>query len=158
MEQDKKPKLKISKRIMIIGIVMLVIAVICIIASISGFIRAKRAYDIAYDQWHDNWWNNHTADLNDMPHMNFAGNVFAIFFSFVFLIASIIVTVIGARPYMNRFAQKYNNEINSFAMEEVSKTNKVVETNSSSKKKTCSYCGAKLDKGSTTCNYCGKEN
>ena len=159
MEREKKPQLKISKKIMIVGIVMMVIAVICIIASVSGFIRAKRAYDIAYDQWHDDWWYSHTADLNDMPEMNFVGNIFSIFFSFVFLIVSIIVTVIGARPYMSKFAAKYNNEINTFTANELGKLNKTDEPKTAASRKTvCSACGAKLEKGSSTCNYCGKEN
>ena len=159
MAEEKKPALKISKKIMIIGIVMLVIGIICLIASIAGFISAKRAYDVAYDQWHDDWWYSHTADLNDKPDMNFAGNIFAIFFSVVFIIASIIVTTIGARPYMNKFAAKYVNEINSYTAQTLETLNKVTEVKPTSNRKTvCSSCGAKLDKGSSTCNYCGKEN
>ena len=75
------------------------------------------------------------------------------------LIISLIVTVIGARPYMSKFAAKYNNEINTFTANELGKLNKTEEPKTTASRKTvCSACGAKLDKGSSTCNYCGKEN
>lgn len=159
MEQEKKSKLKISKKIMIVGIVMLVIGIICLIASISSFVSAKRAYDVAYDQWHDDWWYAHTADLNDMPDRNYIGKIFLIFLSVALIIVSIFVITVGARPYMSKFAEKYNNEINSYATEELGKLQKTAEEKPSvNHKKVCGYCGAKLDKTSSTCNYCGKDN
>ena len=62
--EKKKNNLKISKCLLIIGIVIFILGLVSLIVS-------SISYSQAYDQWHDAWWHDHTADLNDQPTVAF---------------------------------------------------------------------------------------
>lgn len=162
MSFKKKFSPKISKIILTIGIILFVIGIICLVSSIRNFIDAKKAYDSAYDRWHDAWWNDHTADLNDKPDFPGISKFLPIVFSIFLTIASLVITMIGATPFLSKVAIKYRNEVKE-AITEVSTQKETAET---TKKQNhtpkhngeCKYCGAKLRKDSSTCEYCGKDN
>ena len=148
--------LKISKTIVFVGVILLLVGIVCLFLSITNFIDAIRSYNAAYDRWHDAWWNDHTADLNDKPTPNYFTKIIFIPISFTLIGFSIFLITIGARPYLSKFSQKYKSEISAYTSQESQTTSQQKSTPTT--KRECEYCGAKLEKDSSICSYCGKEN
>lgn len=173
MEQ-KKTNLKISKKLLTVGTVILVLGIIFLIMSIVS-------YKQAYDEWHDAWWNKHTADLNDQPGPGFIIiSVFVIFLGFGFFIP-------GAMPYLTKFALKHQKETLEYVGEDMSDVgttmvdigapvaNKTIDeivlptvkkvkniitedsNDSNEKKMYCRYCGKQIAVDSKFCNHCGEK-
>lgn len=173
MEQ-KKTNLKISKSLLTIGLVVFVLGIIFLIVSIIS-------YNLAYDQWHDAWWNDRTADLNDQPTP-----VFIIVSVFVTL-AGLGILISGAKPYLTKFALKHHKETLEYVGKDMTDVgtkmvdigapvaNKAIDevviptvkkvknsiTNdgedSSGKMLYCRYCGKQIAVDSKFCNHCGEK-
>ena len=173
MEQ-KKTNLKISKSLLAIGTVVFTLGFIFLIVSIIS-------YKQAYNQWHDAWWNKHTADLNDQPTVAF------IIISVFVTLAGLGVLISGATPYLTKFALKHRKETLDYAGKDMTDVgtkmvdigapvvNKAVDevvlpavekvkesiTNdgedSNGKKLYCRYCGKQIVVDSRFCNHCGEK-
>lgn len=173
MEQ-KKTNLKISKSLLAIGTVVFTLGFILLIVSIIS-------YNQAYDQWHDAWWNKHTADLNDQPTIAF------IIISVFVTLAGLGILISGAKPYLTKFALKHHKETLEYAGKDMTDVgtkmvdigapvaNKTVDevvlpavekvknlvtndgADSSGKKLYCRYCGKPIAADSKFCNYCGEK-
>ena len=63
------------------------------------------SYSQAYDQWHDAWWHDHTADLNDQPTGGF------IFISVFVMIIGLGVLIPGLIQYLTKLSLKHRKEI-----------------------------------------------
>ena len=173
MEQTKT-NLKISKSLLTIGSVVFVLGIIFLISSIIS-------YNQAYDEWHDAWWYEHTADLNDQPTV-------------AFIIISIFVTLVGlgilisgAKPYLTKFALKRHKETLEYAGKDMTDVgtkmvdigahvaNKAIDEvvlptiekvknsttddgeDSNGKMLYCRYCGKQIAVDSKFCNHCGEK-
>ena len=162
MKEKKMRSPKVSRVLLIIGIILFVIGVLWLIASISQFAQARQEYKEAYDAWHDAWWEDHTASLNDQPTFP-AGKGVPIVMSIFLIIGSLGISFVGAGPFLAKTARRYKNEITEALhkeSEDKQETTPDKEESAStvSRRLECRYCGAKMSKGSHTCNYCGKEN
>lgn len=173
MEQ-KKTNLKISNTLLAVGVAVFVLGLIFLIVS-------SIRYNEAYDQWHDAWWNDHTADLNDSPTIAFV--IVSVFVT----LAGLGVLICGATPYLTKFALKHHKETLDYAGKEMTDVgakmvdigapvaNKTVDEvvlptvekvkksianggeDSSEGKLYCRYCGKQIVADSKFCNYCGNE-
>lgn len=173
MEQ-KKTNLKISKTLLAIGTVIFTLGCIFLIISII-------TYNQAYDQWHDAWWNEHTADLNDQPTIAF------IIISVFVTLAGLGILISGAKPYLIKFALKHHKEALEYAGKDmtdvgtkmvdigVSVANKAIDEvvlptiekvknsttddgeDSNEKMLYCRYCGKQIAADSKFCNHCGEK-
>lgn len=173
MEQ-KKTNLKISKSLLTIGSVVFVLGIIFLIVS-------SVSYSQAYDQWHDAWWYEHTADLHDKPTPVF------ITVSVVVTLAGLVILISGAKPYLTKFALKRHKETLEYAGKDMTDVgtkmvdigapvaNKAIdevvlptvkkvknsitddEADSSEKMLYCRYCGKQIAVDSKFCNHCGEK-
>ena len=171
--EEKKTNLKISKYLLYIGITLLVLGSIFLVISITSYTKA-------YDQWHDAWWNDHTADLNDQPVP-----VFIILSGFLTFIG-LGFLIPGVMPYLTKFALKHHKEILDYTGEDITDVgskmvdisapvaNKTVDKiivptvkkvknaitqddNTSEEMLYCRYCGKKIEKDSKFCKHCGEK-
>lgn len=181
-EQKKKPNLKISNTLIVVGILIIIVAIILIVSNVNSY---KKDYDI----WHNMWWEEHTADLNDKPDFP----VFVILFSVFMFIGGGICLFTGLSPYITKLSLKHKKELLDYAGKDmtsvgtqivdigapvVNKTvddvivpsvKKIKDTMIGEKKNTgsvgkateakvfCKYCGKSIDADSKFCSQCGKE-
>ena len=173
MEQ-KKSNLKISKSLLAIGTFVFTLGCIFLIVSISS-------YNEEYNQWHDAWWNDNTADLNDKPTPAF------IIISVFVTLAGLGVLISGASPYLTKFALKHRKETLDYAGKDMTDVgtkmvdigapvaNKAIDEvviptvkkvknsitddgeDSSGKMLYCRYCGKQIAVDSKFCNHCGEK-
>ena len=139
MEQEKKQNLKISKTIMIIGIVMLVVAIVLLILSINKanadytiaeqkYNEQVAEYNAAYDDWYHRWWDLHTASPNEMPtKTDYVDDVLGPRYNPTFIILSGFGILIsfgvifaGMRPYFLKFVLKRHKEVLDYTGEDIS--------------------------------------
>lgn len=156
-----------SKKILIIpfilGVIVLIAGIAMIMFGVNKYSEAKEEYraelaqyEIDYDRWYDEWWNDHTATLNDQPkhpglEPGFPGvGVVGI----VLTVFSIPCVLSGLAPL---FAKKAYSQVKDYADSKDSDSN--ITNNSDlfidKKTLTCTYCGATIKSDQTKCDSCG---
>lgn len=109
---EKAKKLKISKIISIIGAIIIAVGIAILIVGIIKYKEAKAAYD----EWHNAWWNDGTATINDAPS---TFPWLAILGGFVTFFG-LSVLFVGLRPYLFKMAAKMHKETLDIAGKDLS--------------------------------------
>lgn len=168
--------MKISK-------IMLIVGIIALIASLTCLIISSIDYNKNYSEWNDAFMNNPMIGFKDKPTDAF------IVLSAVATCFSVILFIIGLSPYISKLSLKHKKEILEYTGEDVqsvgttmvdigqpivnkdvddivapnlknikkSLNNKNTEENTHNEKIYCKFCGKTIDKDSKFCSYCGKE-
>lgn len=172
---SKKSSTKLSKTFLIIGIIIFIIGVVLIV---MGILHVKKLQQ-DYDDWHQRWWHDKTADLNDQPSTVSALLIIGIFVSAI----SLIPVFIGLSPYITKATFKLKKETLDYAGQDISEVgmkginlvkpvvkkgvdeiitpnvgsivNSVKNPNHTAK--TCPYCGDVVDADEVFCSNCGKQ-
>ena len=171
----KKVSPKISKIILTIGITILVIGIVLIILGIVQQNELKQAYD----EWHQKWFYEHTATLNEKPSQVSVVLIVGIFVSVI----SFVPIFMGATPFIAKTAFKLQKETLDYAGEDMTAVgmkgidvakpvvkkgvdeiiapsvgaivNSIKDPNAS--EKICPNCGDKMDSDEEYCSNCGQK-
>ena len=137
VKEKKKPDLKISKRIMLIGGVIIVIGIICLIFAIGEIAKYRaevQAIDVAYAQEMAEYneaykeWQQSGGSMLNRPQMpmkdvmnmpSAAGAIFKTFFSGVIILIGGVVLFVGAQPYITKFTLKHSMETLDYVGDDV---------------------------------------
>lgn len=183
-KENKKVNLKISKTLIIIGLILIILGIVFLSISIGTLKQNNVKYEQAYEQWYDAWWNDKTAGLNEKPQRESLPAMLPI--SIVIIVGGLSVLVFGLKPYITKLFLKHKKETLDYAGEEmtnigntmvdigspvinkamdsvvvptVSKIKGAVSDASKDKDEQiyCKHCGKLIGKDSKFCNKCGKE-
>lgn len=171
--EKKRKFIVLSNILIVVGVGLIILFVILMFSSIIAFKKeremknaefdqAMMEYEAAYDEWHDAWWNDRTATLEDMPTMpkkdGFSGfssgetlvYIPGIMFGVSVLVAGIVIRFVKATP-------KHNKEMLEELVANTENQGDVVDDQKDGRPKVCPCCGGSLDSSSKTCPYCGRE-
>ncbi len=88
---------KTNKVLRIVSICLISIGVLVFIFCLIGFIVSKNNYTKQYNEWYDNWFNYHIANLNDMPIDNSYKFLIMMVFSAMPIAAGIVLLIFTFR-------------------------------------------------------------
>ena len=114
---ENKDKLKISKKFLLIGGVLLAVGILMIIIGVSKYISARKQYDADYEAWNKLFMNFQAGldtkpDMPGFPFLAIAG-MFVAFFGLPCLF-------IGLRPYIMKMGAKMHTETLDYAGKDIS--------------------------------------
>ena len=135
--------------LLIIGILVLVLGIVLLVIGIQQQVKANAVYQEEYATWHKNWWEYHTATLEDMPKR--PGLPITLILGPIGVAFGATLTIGGILLLVGKGAVKVFKENAETTTSFFSNINNVDKP----KNRVCKYCGSENKPDAIKCSSCG---